>query len=540
MEPLTTRYHDIVNDYASISHLVDSSRPKRSAWISGIGTIFKHIFGTLTEDDAVKYDDAINVIQNNQKGIVSLMKQNILVTTSTIENYNKTFHKIQINEAILNEAIDRFSVNIKNLSYSVDQLTVKSTLDSLLINLETTMLTLSFQTENLLDGILFSSQNILHPSIITPQQLYRELTDNYKHLPSNFELPVSLEISFIHVLFKISNVLCYFMNNKIIFVLKIPLVLPLEYNLYNNIALPTPHQPSKPNSFSLIVPSSKYIGITKDKSQYCKLDTMTQCKRVSEQDFICDVTDVYSTDAVPCCESELLSKVISDLPDSCETKFIHGHINVWKPLRFNKWVYVQSKSTKLSIDCPDTETFDIHILGTGVLNIPPNCTAYCKSTRLLPRNSNVNISIPARTLKFNIVNDTCCNLNRFKQIVSSESPIKLQNIDLDEITTKNKIILKTLLDNSDTVLEAPHLVRYGTHYSVLTIVIALSIISFCIYRIFRFVKSGRSFDVVTNLRKSTQTSIIIPRKKTNKQTDMTVDLDPEIENIPSPSIRRNI
>ncbi|CAH2098401.1 unnamed protein product [Euphydryas editha] len=35
------------------------------------------------QDDAVKYDDAINTIQNNNKELASLVKQNILVTSST-------------------------------------------------------------------------------------------------------------------------------------------------------------------------------------------------------------------------------------------------------------------------------------------------------------------------------------------------------------------------------------------------------------------------------------------------------------------------
>ncbi|KOB61444.1 Uncharacterized protein OBRU01_25219, partial [Operophtera brumata] len=105
LQPLILRHQDIIREFESISHLMDN-RIKR-AWIGGIGTILKQIFGTLDENDALKYNDAIESIQNNEKQLASLMKDNILVTTSIITSYNKTLNKI--NEVNLNEAIDKLS-----------------------------------------------------------------------------------------------------------------------------------------------------------------------------------------------------------------------------------------------------------------------------------------------------------------------------------------------------------------------------------------------------------------------------------------------
>lgn len=70
-------------EFMSISHLLDN-RKTRSAWISGIGTAFKQIFGTLEEDDGIRYNNAIEELQNDQKKLATLLKENILVTTSVI------------------------------------------------------------------------------------------------------------------------------------------------------------------------------------------------------------------------------------------------------------------------------------------------------------------------------------------------------------------------------------------------------------------------------------------------------------------------
>ncbi|KOB71037.1 putative oligopeptidase A, partial [Operophtera brumata] len=58
LEPLTSRLNDLIKDYAAISHLIPL-RSTRSAWIAGGGSILKQIFGTMDENDALKYDSAV-------------------------------------------------------------------------------------------------------------------------------------------------------------------------------------------------------------------------------------------------------------------------------------------------------------------------------------------------------------------------------------------------------------------------------------------------------------------------------------------------
>lgn len=485
-------YQDIIRDYASVSHLIENRINKRNAWFGGIGTAFKHIFGTLDEDDAVKYDEAIASFQDNEKRLVSLIKENILVTTSAMSRYNETLYKLKFNEDNLNSAIDNLSLNLKNISETIEDLELKSKLNMALNTLETITLSLSFQVEDLLNSILFSNQNTLHPAIVTPKELYREIVDNIKYLPANLELPVSLELGLVHKILSISKVASYFRNNKIIFVVKIPLVIATEYHLYHSIALPAPYNITELKSFTLIVPSSKYIGITKDKSKYCKMDTKNQCQTVSEQFFICDITDEYTTDANPCCESDLISKAISEIPKTCVTKFIYGSVDIWKTLINNKWLFIQSKPTKLTIECNTADIIDLNIVGTGILNLPFDCTAYCKGTKLIPKDKFVNFTIPLKTLNLDLRNDSCCNIDKFEKVASNVVPIHLQNINLDEINKNTNSMFNALLDNTDKVIKEPHIVTYGPHYSTITILLFVSLIIFIIYKVHSLCKSGSS------------------------------------------------
>lgn len=322
LEPLSVRYNDIVSEYSSISHLVDNNRVRRSAWLGVIGSLSKTIFGTLNEDDAIKYDNAIQSVQNNEKRLSSLVKENILVTTSTLSKLNKTFYEVKTNEINLNIAIDELSQKLKNISKISKEINFKVKLNSILNSLESSVLALSFQLQDITNAILLSSQHILHPAILPPTQLYEELVDNYRHLPTDMKLPLNLELSNIHKLINVSSVVTFSISNKIVFVLKIPLVSPRQFNIFHSIALPTPHSNTEPNYFSFIKPSDKYIALTKDKSEYCKLRSLTECSIISHHEYICDVTNIYPSVANPSCEIELLSTVVTSLPVHCKTDFI--------------------------------------------------------------------------------------------------------------------------------------------------------------------------------------------------------------------------
>lgn len=524
IEPLIARFTDMHKEYTSISHMLEK-RPKR-AWISGLGNVIKQIFGNLDENDGLRYDDAINVLQNNENKLVSLMKENILLSVTSITSFNNSVTKIKINEINLNKAIDKLSASFANITTVI---TEKTEFDLILNNLEVSILTLSFQLEDITNAILFSYQNVLHPSMITPQQLFKELADNYQHLPNDLELPIKLDISSIHIMLSVSRIISYNTNNKIFFILQIPLVSLKEYVLFHTIALPTPHNYTKPYSFSLILPSFKYIAMTKDKTQYCTLNDLKACEIITPGKRLCDVTTVYATDIRPICESEFMSKVISEIPKYCETKFIYGSLDMWKSIENNKWIYVQSESNMVSIECRNSKLLEVQVLGTGILTVPINCIGYCKGANLISKYITTNISAPIGFPDFNLINDTCCNAFKLNQSISNVAPIKLLTTDLDDLKLNKQIFVKQL-HNIDNALDSPHIVRYGTHYSVVTLLVVIFILLYLCLRIYKCIRPG------------SRTLLEIPL---SLRSQPSCDSNPEnsnadVEAVPLPTIRTRV
>lgn len=545
LEPLTIRYNDLVSDYSSISHLI-SNRARRGAWFGGIGTLSKTIFGTLDEDDAVKYDNAIQTIQNDQKKLSSLLKENILITTSTLIEFNHTLHKVKTNEANLIQAIDNLTSKLKTSSATINELYLKTEINSILNSLEAAILTLSFQIEDIINAIMFSSQNIMHPAILPPTALYQELLDNYRYLPGITKLPVNLELSNMFKLINVSRVISFSLNNKITFVLRIPLVSPSVYELYHSIALPIPHHDVEPNQFSYIVPTNKYIAIDNSKSEYCVLESLHTCVIIDQGSYVCDITTVYSTTANPNCESELITKVLKSVPHQCKTDFIEGNLDVWKEITTNNWIFVQTQSNKLYIECINKTTLSLNIIGTGILSLPTGCSAYCKSTKIISNSNVVKINSVIVQPDFNIINDSCCILDNFQTTKSNEPLINYENIDLDSFTLETKTKLKSLTQEADKIINKHPIIRYETHYSIVTFILIITVTCYVVFRLYSLIKkhnrqshllppitlnlpnSNPTDTQNTNLSPITPRCRLHPPKTSTPQSNQTSEPNPEV------------
>lgn len=483
LQPLQSRYHDVLKDYDAISHLT-SKRSKRSAWFAGIGTVFKHIFGTMDEDDAIRYSSALQTLQSNDKKLTSLIQQNILLATSAISSFNETVNSINVNEARLNAAVEKLSLDLRNLSIISNVLNVRISIDEIINTIETCLLTLSFKVDDLLNSVLFTKSNVLHPAIITPNQLYVELINSVSRLPRYREFPIKIDLDTIHRIMIISELSCYCVDNKIIFVIKVPLVHHTEYYLYKNIPLPVPHDTQNPNSYAMIIPTTDYIAISEDKTSFCTLSHLNLCKQIGTQLFICNKLNEYSSvDTSSRCELEIMTKAVTSLPKSCDFRFVYGNINIWEKLRDNKWLFVQSGSNKLSIEC-NTDLTELSISGTGVLNLPDNCIAYFRNIRLFSKSS-PKISVNEIDSNFNLINDSCCNIDKFKSHLPSMSYINLTSLNLENLSG-----IKRKADNIVTELNSitnqPDIVNTINYtYPTLSVISLITIFIITTYLVFK-------------------------------------------------------
>lgn len=480
---LQSQHSNNLKKFSSISYLIQKreKRVKRGLIDAG-GSLLKTFFGTLDADDAIKFSDAINQVQTDEKRLAHLMKDNIHVIKSTISTFNSTISKVDANQNIINKNLDNIEITLNQLSSINNNLDVRSQFNSLLNSIESIITTLSFDIDDINNAILFSKLNVLHPSVLSPYQLYNDLEQHMNNLPKHFELPIPLSLQNIHDLVDVSKIVCYYHNNKIILILRIPLVLPQTYNLYHAIPLPVPYDISKPDTYVMIAPSKSYLAITVDRMFYSTFDNLDKCKLISEKCYVCELNNVYSTIANPTCETILLSEVINSLPSVCETKLLKGSVDLFHRLSKSRWVFVQSEPGKCHITCENDEnTYDEILLGTGILALRKDCKAFFKTLQFSGSNS-YELNITTHISSFNIILDDCCEKTKINQTLHHLPIVKLTNTnDLDSLLHAS-IHLRDFEEELRKLENPTHLERYSFHYLSLTYVISIIVLVYILYR----------------------------------------------------------
>lgn len=412
------------------------------------------------------------------------MKDNIHVVKSSINSFNSTITKLNQNELKLNTQINKLNEIILQTSHNNDRLALFSRLNNLVNIIQGSLLTISNFLDTIINSILFAKVNILHPSVLSPTSLFNELSKRSNTLNKRLDFAVPLNIENIHTLIDTSKLISYFFNNKIVFVLQLPLISPIKYVVYKIIPLPTPHDSLNPNSFALITPTKPFMALTDDRLHYTMLDNLNQCSVINNEHSICPLESIFSTISNPSCETKLLTEVTLSLPTECNSKLLYGLIDIWQKLTNNRWIFVQSKSNKLTVKCNE-HVQDFPILGTGILSLSEDCIGYSKTIQLVPSSiQNVMLNNQFR-IDFDITNDDCCNKETFNHTVPLLSPISLSNVDFDSLKHSYK-----QLDNLETIInkvqQESHFIKYSSYYSSVTIFILIAIFLYMAYKLYSY------------------------------------------------------
>lgn len=481
---LRSQHVNNVKKFSSISYLVRQEQPRRvkRGFIDAGGSLLKTFFGTLDADDAVKFSDAIDKVQSDEKYLLHLMKDNIHIIKSTISTFNSTIVKVNENQNIINKNLNSIESAFAQLGNANDKLDVRTHLNSLFNSLESIIVTLSFDIDDINNAILFSKLNVLHPSVLSPYQLYNDLKRNMNNLPKHTELPVSLSLQNIHELIDVCNIACYFHDNRVILVLQIPLVLPQTYNLYHVIPLPSPYDISKPDTFVLVAPNKPYVAITADRMFYSLFDNVEKCKVISEKCYVCELNNVFSTIANPICETILLSEVVNSLPKVCETKLLRGSVDVFHKLSRSRWVYVQSEPSKCHITCDnDVNTYDEILFGTGILSLRKDCKAFYKTLQFSAGDI-LETNVTTIVSSFNIVEDDCCNKTKLNKTLLHLPFVKLIDANNFDSLLHASIHLNDFEQEMEKLDYPSHLHQYSIHYLSLTYVLTVVVFIYLLYR----------------------------------------------------------
>jgi hypothetical protein len=445
---LKHKFVNLDNQKTTLVNLLSlgNHRAKR-AWLNIIGSAFKTIFGTLTEDDAQYYTEAINNVNKDEKQLFEMLKQQTQIVKSAITNFNQTITNLDVNEVLFDKNFKKLQSYFEEVNKNLNDAHITAELNEHLDYVMLIVNELDNEFNLLINSLLFSRNNIVHPHVITPKQLLNELLLSVPHLPNSMSYPIPLNIHNIEKIVKLLKLNVFFANDRIIFVMKFPLITFINFNIFEIVSVPIKR---KDDFYVFILPTSRYLALSEAKSQYILLEDLKKCNNIDKDKFICDdKKPLYSITNRNICEIEIIMKQ-DILPSNCDVRILKNFDELWHKLHNNKWLTILPKTTLLTFKCSNEKPFDVYLKNTGIMTIKPGCKIFTGSSVITNTddiNSQQNITSYSFSPKF-ILNENCCNdLNisqsilEFPTLYSKLNDLSRDNLNvashrLDDILSK--------------------------------------------------------------------------------------------------------
>lgn len=363
-------------------------RQKRGL-INIVGSAWKTLFGVCDDECTKEANAHIERIENSNSRILHLVKNQTTVVKATIQGINSSsgqldrlYKDLGTKEGKLYEKINE----VINNTQTTDTIIIMNQIHSLFVALISQF---AYETTTLNAIITAARTGILHPSLVTPRELSKQLTQIKLHLPVNLNLPMGTQANETYELSKITKMAVYFGGSQIVFLLRIPLITEVELTLFNLLPIPLPIVVKNELSLHknlIIKPEYQYVAISKNRKQYTTF-TETQLLKCTETESytICPEFQPVQQESInQPCEVKLF-KNPDTLPDNCEPGVVVIKKNIYHKLKFsNIWLYSTLNDT-MTISCSGSnEPYIEKIKGRGLVTLSQNCRAYVDDVILNP------------------------------------------------------------------------------------------------------------------------------------------------------------
>ena len=468
---IEVNHQDILS---SIGHNHNTNDRIRRGLRNAVSRLANVLYGSLENIDiGFVFSKIVQLTQNNRNN-ANLASEKLSIFQTKIEETNSTLINLLTNQNKLEQNLQVLREQIRQNTQKIDQITIKTTLLEQTLLFETMLNQYAYETQNLLITINAALHGKLHSNILHVKRWLSELKEIKANLPAGTALPLEIRPDSIAEFRKISEVVVVHKDKYLIFIIKIPLVLNSEFNVFNIVTLPTIF-----NNQNLILFETEIdiLAISHDKETFFVLtnDEWERCRNSALYKICKNSQAIHHKNDHPSCEISPLIKP-QNLPDHCKIKYVTSNLVVWNRLAYsNSWLFFTQPET-ITIVCENpTRVFTFEIYGVGRLTISLNCVLHTDQFTLLPLNqvktTTINDIIPE--------NYGTIVKQSLKDLLHLVFPQNYTNVQVIKDLNKFTHSLKNLSELEKRPSEPPLIVTINIHiillYSCIIYVITLSI-----------------------------------------------------------------
>ncbi|XP_053974790.1 uncharacterized protein LOC128874266 [Hylaeus volcanicus] len=321
-------------------------------------------------------------------------------------------------------------------------------------------------------SISLARQNILHPQIISPQHLFDVLSNIV--LQNGLKWPIPLTYSNMYKYDRLYKLSVAYINNVLVFIIKIPLVKEIQFEFFEMLPLPVLH--NIPNTYLYIQPSFPYKLLSTNKVYYAMLQNLEICLTADTNERICAINHIIRTTGQPICETKLLTSNTRGIPPSCRTHTIKGNFERWYYIQNNKWIFTASHPLHLTLTCSSMHIEAVELKSSGIIRLEPQCKGYTETIALEP-----SFGITANHSHSLIIHKTteedCCPKYDENPTITPIrlAPVKITDVNVEEHKHSNHKLIQ--LDNLlEGELNKPVIVQHN-RWSIIALSVIISILA---------------------------------------------------------------
>lgn len=417
-EPHLDYLEDKLNTISSQLESFEPNRNKRGL-IDGLGSLIKSISGNLDYTDAIKYNNAIQVLQENQDKLQVEFKNHISLSKDWMLEYSNIIEKISENQQFLAEKLNSL-INQHNDRQAVGYAHLAQYILLLNDNVETLSDEL-YKLELMLAFIRASSTMHSMVRLVNLKNMLSKLKLIY---PKDQILDIELR-----EYYNILKVGSYYSNKQIVIVIKLPIASPTTYTLYKLSIVPT-------NNNLAILPPLPYIAIQGLHSMYIE----TECPKINSW-FLCEQKLHSIIEEKPDCIQQLITEQNSS---SCTLTPISLNKEAMEQLDDRHYTLSFPTPTKILIACGQEQYKTVK--GSYLAIIPQNCFIKTPGFTIFNTNDRIKghiLKIIQSPLNQRIIQKKegsvklhsiyLANLHNGLQKVSVQEPVKLNHTNAEII-----------------------------------------------------------------------------------------------------------
>ncbi|XP_068081928.1 uncharacterized protein [Anabrus simplex] len=269
----------------------DQNRMKRGV-LNFVGSIAKILFGTLDSQDAAYYQSHIKDLESENLSMLKIAKEQMIVVKSTLQSMNSSLYDVAKNEKELSDNIATIRGYLKDETEQIEsafrRTEIEIAVNRHLIDTQGFLAQLKDHYEILLNGIMLAQKGVLQPQIISPSDIIRSFSKAQNNFPPGMTLPVELRLAYGYLITRIAEIEVFITKEILGYIVKVPLVDKVKYDLIKVIPFPT-RVNGEVENFVFINSENEFILLDQNRQNYVMLteNQINNCKRLNDKLKVC-------------------------------------------------------------------------------------------------------------------------------------------------------------------------------------------------------------------------------------------------------------